>query len=59
MKQTDSLSSYLFVVAVETLAIAILQNVEIKGVEIGEEETKLLQYAENTTVVTRFGACSF
>ena len=42
MKQGDSLSSYLFVVAVETLAIAILQNVEIKGVKIGEEETKLL-----------------
>ena len=35
----------------ETLAIAIRQNLAIKGVIIGKEETKLLQYADDTTAV--------
>ena len=43
--------SYLFVVAVETLALAIRQNPEIIGIKIGGEETKLLQYADDTTAV--------
>ena len=43
--------SYLFVVAVETLALAIRQNPEIIGIKIGGQETKLLQYADDTTAV--------
>ena len=35
----------------ETLAIAIRQNPSIKGICIGKEETKLLQYADDTTAV--------
>ena len=50
-RQGDSLSPYLFVVVVETLAKAIRQNTAIKGVTIGKEETKLLQYADDTTAV--------
>ena len=42
---------YLFVLAVETLAISIRTNVKIKGIKIGDEETKLLQYADDTTAV--------
>ena len=42
---------YLFVVAVETLAIAIRQNSDIKGIYIEEQETKLLQYADNTMAI--------
>ena len=38
-------------VAVETLALAIRQNPEIIGIKIGGEETKLFQYADDTTVV--------
>ena len=38
----DLLSPYSFVVAVETLAIAIRQNAAIKGISIGKEDTKLL-----------------
>ena len=45
-------SPYLFVVAVETLALAIRQNTEITGIKFGGEETKLLQwYADDTTTV--------
>ena len=51
MRQGDPLSPYLFLLAVETLAIAIRENKEIKGVKIGQEETKLLQYADDTTAV--------
>ena len=35
----------------ETLAIAIRQNPAIKGIVVGKEETKLLQYADDTTAV--------
>ena len=35
----------------ETLATAIRQNPSIKGISIGKEETKLLQYADDTTAV--------
>ena len=51
VRQGDPLSPYLFVVAVETLALAIRQNPEIIGIKIGGEETKLLQYADDTTAV--------
>ena len=40
-----------FSFAVETLAIAIRANEEIKGIVINQEETKLLQYADDTIAV--------
>ena len=51
MPRGIQLSPYLFVVAVETLAIAIRQNSDIKGIYIEEQETKLLQYADDTTAI--------
>ena len=49
--QGNPLSPYLFVVAAETLALAIRQKPEIIGIKIGGEETKLFQYADDTTAV--------
>ena len=52
VRQGDPLSPYLFLLDVETLAIAIIRaNEEIKGIVINQKETKLLQYAGDTTAV--------
>ena len=49
-RQGDPLSPYLFILAVETIALSMCSNA-IKGIRIGNEETKLLQYADDTTAV--------
>ena len=41
----------IFIIAAETLAIAISQKETIKGITVGTEETKLLQFADDTTAV--------
>ena len=51
VQQGDRLSPYLFVVTRETLAIAIRHNKDIKGISIGREKTKILQYADDTTAI--------
>ena len=51
VRQGDPLSPYLFVVAIESLAKAIRKNPTIRGIMIGNEETKLLQYADDMTAV--------
>ena len=51
MLKEDPLSPYLFVVAIESLALAIRNNPAIRGIMIDKEETKLLQYADDMTAV--------
>ena len=51
VRQGDPLSPYLFVTAIEILAIAIRNQDDIKGIKINYLETKLLQFADDTTVV--------
>ena len=51
VRQGDPLSLYLLLLAIETLAIAICENEEMKGINIGQEKTKLFQYADDTTAV--------
>ena len=51
MRQDNALSPYLFLLVVKTLEISIRKNPEIEGIKIGNNETKVLQYADDTTAV--------
>ena len=58
IRQGDPLSLYLFIIAVEILAIAIQTNTDIQGLKIGKEEFKLVQYADDLTVFVPNVACA-
>lgn len=51
VRQGDPLSPYLFVIAVEILAIAVRNQENIHGIKICNSETKLLQFADDTTAI--------
>ena len=48
------LSPYLFIIAVETLVIAIRENEKIKGIKSGNKEEKISQYADDTSLTMHF-----
>ena len=51
VRQRCPLSPYLFILSVETLANAIRKNKDIAGISVNKNQIKLIQYADNTTLV--------
>ena len=50
VRQGDPLSPYLFIIAAEILAVTIRSRQDIQGIMIGQEEFKLVQYADDLTL---------
>ena len=51
VRQGCPLSPYLFVLSVEVLAKATRENINIKGILVNQNEIKISQYADDTTLI--------
>ena len=51
MRQSCPLSPYLFIVGAEILACKIRQDKTIKGITVFQKELKLIQFADDTTLL--------
>ena len=51
VRQGCPLSPYLFVLSVEVLAKAFKRNSNIRGIHVNQEEIKISQYADDTTLI--------
>ena len=51
VRQGNPLSPFLFLLAVEVMAVAIRSDPNIKSITIKQRETKLIQFADDTTAV--------
>ena len=49
--QGDPISAYIFIMAAQILTILIKFNKDIKGIKIGNTEFKLVQFADDTTLI--------
>ena len=50
VRQTYPLSAHLIIIAAEILAIAIRSRPDIQGLNTGQDDLKLMQYADDLTV---------
>ena len=57
-RQGDPVSPYLFVMAAEILAEAIRSNKKVEGITIYKQEQKILQYADDTTLIIKANEAS-
>ena len=53
VRQGDPLSPYLFILALETLAIRIREDSSIQGLKIGDEVIKLSLFADDMTCILK------
>ena len=53
VRQGDPLSPYLFILALETLAIKIREDFSVQGLKIGEEMIKLSLFADDMTCLIK------
>ena len=53
MRQVDPLSSYLFLLVLEVLAVNIRENQSIQGILVNRREIKLELFADDLTVFLR------
>ena len=53
LRQGDPLSSYIFILCVEILAISVRNNPQIEGLKIDGNTLKIAQYADDTTAILK------
>ena len=51
--QGDPLSTYMFIIALEVINIAIREDVEIKGIKVGKCEVNINVFADDLTTFLR------